>query len=319
MILLVLVADDRFQLNQPEKLLLVLIRQSFAAWIASPCRDPYCIDPLAPWTDTNAKRSSRGTAVLPLDGVRGLAVLIVIAAHTLDVMRGQGSLGVFLFFTLSGFVLMLPYAEKTERIRSELAAYLWNRLLRIVPAYVVALYFIWGRLHHDTETPLYWLLPNLTFVQTWNHLWSVAEEVQFYFLFPIVVALMGSVTDKWRSPLLLLIGIVVWICKDLHQVQSMDGPNSFYFYFFVGGMLAARITILDGLPSWLRIPMWVLPAILLAALILGSNFFLQLIWPTSSLNGWAIPELWCFLFVGLLISVIREPRSPIAMLISSWT
>jgi hypothetical protein len=35
----------------------------------------------SPWTDVNGRQSSHGDSVSVLDGVRGLAVLIVLASH----------------------------------------------------------------------------------------------------------------------------------------------------------------------------------------------------------------------------------------------
>ena len=54
---------------------------------------------LSPFSDVYSKRSSTGKSIVVLDGIRGLAVLIVLASHTNSFgMHGQGSLGVLLFF-----------------------------------------------------------------------------------------------------------------------------------------------------------------------------------------------------------------------------
>lgn len=54
----------------------------------------------SPYTDVNLKISTHGANLPILDGVRGLAVLIVLASHTSAFcMYGQGSLGVLLFFS----------------------------------------------------------------------------------------------------------------------------------------------------------------------------------------------------------------------------
>ena len=60
---------------------------------------------LDPFTDINQKRSNHGDSLHTLDGLRGIAVIIVLMSHTAAFgMYGQGSLGVLLFFFLSGFV-----------------------------------------------------------------------------------------------------------------------------------------------------------------------------------------------------------------------
>lgn len=58
----------------------------------------------SPFIDVDGKRSSHGDSLYPLDGVRGLAVLIVVMSHTSAFgMYRQGSLGVYLvdLFSLS--------------------------------------------------------------------------------------------------------------------------------------------------------------------------------------------------------------------------
>ncbi len=103
----------------------------------------------APLVDPDRKRSTHGDSLFVLDGIRGLAVLIVIASHTGAFgMGGQGSLGVLLFFFLSGFVLTLPYADEPRRLvnRAELFRFAASRVLRIVPIYLEQILIIRDRI-----------------------------------------------------------------------------------------------------------------------------------------------------------------------------
>jgi hypothetical protein len=71
----------------------------------------------SPFTNVDSRQSSHGDSVAALDGIRGLPVLIVLTSHTAAFGRsGNGGIGVFLFFALSGFVLMLPFADRPQRI-----------------------------------------------------------------------------------------------------------------------------------------------------------------------------------------------------------
>lgn len=137
----------------------------------------------SPFTDPNRKRSTHGDSLYALDGIRGIAVLVVMTSHTAAFgMHGQGSLGVLLFFMLSGFVLTLPYADDhSPRLmtRSELWRFSVNRVLRIIPVYLIAVLFIAWLMDAD----LNWFLANASLHKGWNHLWSVAEEARFYLLF----------------------------------------------------------------------------------------------------------------------------------------
>ncbi len=99
----------------------------------------------SPFDDPDRKKSSHGDNLQVLDGLRGLAVLVVIASHTSAFgMYGQGSLGVLMFFFLSGFVLTVPYADDPGGLfrGNELYRFATNRILRILPIYIVAVVII---------------------------------------------------------------------------------------------------------------------------------------------------------------------------------
>src|SRR4051794_5429749 len=100
----------------------------------------------SPWTDSTRRQSTSGDNVPTLDGVRGLAVLIVLLSHCgVPGMRGQGGLGVLLFFVLSGYVLSIPVVKNPPLAYSPafIARFAVNRILRIYPAFVVAVAVVW--------------------------------------------------------------------------------------------------------------------------------------------------------------------------------
>src|SRR6187200_221732 len=76
-----------------------------------------------------------------LDGLRGLAILLVMLGHSpLPGVGAAGQVGVTLFFTLSGFLitaLLLEELVDTSRVR--LAQFYARRALRLLPALVVFL------------------------------------------------------------------------------------------------------------------------------------------------------------------------------------
>lgn len=162
-----------------------------------------------------------------LDGVRAIAILMVIVYHSLNglpgvtwaqnlTMRltGQGWLGVDLFFILSGFLItgILIDARNSEHALRNFYA---RRILRIVPVYVVFLLFsLWvapaiGTSSVDESLQLhrtqgwYWTysLNILIALRNWSaitlptgHLWSLAVEEQFYLLWPLAVLVMSPRT-----------------------------------------------------------------------------------------------------------------------------
>jgi peptidoglycan/LPS O-acetylase OafA/YrhL len=145
---------------------------------------------------------------VPLDGLRGVAVLLVIALHL--GYFAAGWLGVQLFFVLSGFLItrILVREAGQHPLKSYLGGFYQRRALRILPALylylaLVAIAVWWiGNLqpvsnrlfasslfyfnfHALLETRgLPWGNGSSFMV---NHLWSLAVEEHFYLLWPLVV------------------------------------------------------------------------------------------------------------------------------------
>src|SRR5712692_9378161 len=108
----------------------------------------------------NEQKSGKKNSITVLDGVRGVAVLMVIVFHvnrvTGDNLWNQaeyplassistaGGIGVTLFFVLSGFLLFMPFAKallyKTDWPLARV--FYMRRVLRIIPAYYASLFLI---------------------------------------------------------------------------------------------------------------------------------------------------------------------------------
>ncbi len=72
----------------------------------------------SPFRDIVDKRPSEGPNVAPLDGIRGVALLIVVASHTHGLgLQEHGAVGVWLFFCPSAFLLTSSLAAHPERSR----------------------------------------------------------------------------------------------------------------------------------------------------------------------------------------------------------
>ncbi|MGE0059786.1 MAG: acyltransferase family protein [Dehalococcoidia bacterium] len=146
-----------------------------------------------------------------LDGLRGLAVVAVIAFH-LDTVRylPGGSLGVDVFFVLSGFLITSLLLEEWSRSGTiSLRMFYIRRLLRLFPALVVFLlvYAVivvaFNEAQFTGHQDLNLLLTNLgmavAYLFNWvaatlhprvwglGHLWSLAVEEQFYLVGPALL------------------------------------------------------------------------------------------------------------------------------------
>ena len=94
--------------------------------------------------------SNNKAQINSLDGLRGLAILIVFFAHTsnekilllpfLD-LYGIGKGGVYLFFILSSFLLTLPFIKmgKKSMTKAFFLKYAYRRFMRIYPLYILYL------------------------------------------------------------------------------------------------------------------------------------------------------------------------------------
>ena len=170
---------------------------------------------------------------LALDGLRGLAVLAVMAYH-LGHLSG-GFLGVDLFFVLSGFLITsLLLGEGARKGKVDLRRFWVRRARRLLPALAVALVAvvvaarIW--LDHSTLPALRIdALATAGYVANWRfatqaaggyfaadpsplrHTWSLAIEEQYYLVWPlVVVAGMALARRRSRRPAV-VVGVVAGV------------------------------------------------------------------------------------------------------------
>jgi peptidoglycan/LPS O-acetylase OafA/YrhL len=282
---------------------------------------------LQPFTDTNRKVSSKGFGISSLDGVRGLAVLIVVASHTAAFwMHGQGSIGVLLFFILSGYVLTIPFVHTPAKITTELGRFYINRILRVVPAYIVTVLII--TLLKDES--LIWFLHNASFIAGWNHLWSVAEEARFYLLFPLVLLILAVFkSDVLRMGVVVLLIILFYNLHDYHRINMLSQGRhiGFYFWMFLGGMLGCLVARSEKLKpffssAFTRISLTFLSWAVVASVLLASNKSIRVIWnpllgvPEKLFQN--VPLFWLFSFVILIITMTVYSKSSLARVFSSY-
>ena len=167
-------------------------------------------------------------AIAPLDGLRGIAITLVVADHTWGWFTGAGASGVLIFFVLSGFLLARPFVLRPELLcnTQNLLSYGERRLQRILPMYYLYLFLTFG-----LSLRLYELFLHLFFVEALGHLWAIPQEMAFYTVFPLIVflnyyLLRGRV---WAVIPLLLLMILGW-----HQYVNNDT-------IFLYGMMNAKL------------------------------------------------------------------------------
>jgi peptidoglycan/LPS O-acetylase OafA/YrhL len=154
-----------------------------------------------------------------LDGIRALAIVLVIGFHARIPGFQGGFIGVDLFFALSGYLITtLLMAEARQSGRISLWAFYRNRMLRLWPpfllmlaAYLIVAPFAWPEFHAPGDALLAGLyLTDLSFPfalrpEILRHTWSLAVEAHFYLLWPFLV--LGLLRLSRRQAITLLIGL----------------------------------------------------------------------------------------------------------------
>ena len=140
-----------------------------------------------------------------LDGLRGLAVLIVVVYHLgIPPFRDGGFLGVEIFFVLSGFLITsLIVGEWTAVRRFSLRSFYGRRFVRLYPAqFVVSIgVIVLATLFAAPESKNSFYagaLSTLVYIGNWvkayalwgqgalTHTWSLAIEEQYYLTWPLI-------------------------------------------------------------------------------------------------------------------------------------
>lgn len=174
-----------------------------------------------------------------LDGLRGLAVLIIVVYHANGLVNRSvlsgGFLGVDMFFVLSGFLITALLLQEQQREgRLYLGRFFGRRGLRLLPAlyFFLVLHglYVWltglplrAELEYLVSAGLYfsnWMdhvFPNAVSifpphgVAGLGHLWSLSLEMQFYVVWPFVVLTALSLSRRTSTAVATLVGLLVAI------------------------------------------------------------------------------------------------------------
>lgn len=209
-----------------------------------------------------------------LDPLRAVGALAVVLTHvtfwTADYFRhgvlGQVlprlDVGVAIFFVLSGFLLSHQYlaSASLRRRHDGIRRYYWKRFLRIYPPYVLAVVLALAFVRDNSDATLAdWTIAllmgdiyvNETLPPGMTQMWSLATEVSFYLVLPLLMALAGTTGGRTPSSrrVMGLVGTLVLVniawTLVLHQrVQDdVDAMTSQwlpgYLMWFCGGISLA--------------------------------------------------------------------------------
>jgi peptidoglycan/LPS O-acetylase OafA/YrhL len=228
-----------------------------------------------------------------IQGLRALAVLLVLADHVGVGFLAGGYVGVDVFFVISGFLISsLLFAEIRSTGRVSIARFYARRARRILPAstvlLVTTLVFVAvtssvtrvGDVIRDTLWAALFLA-NVNFarqgrdysdmgasVSAVQHFWSLAVEEQFYLVWPALLLLLALLWRRraadgsaWNRRILLRVVLVGFTLSLLWSVViTVRDPQAAYFstparaWELAGGALVALLVpVLSRLRSWVRL------------------------------------------------------------------
>lgn len=210
-----------------------------------------------------------------IDGLRAVAILMVVIYHAFPSLLTGGFIGVDVFFVISGFLIStIIYKQLTVDSFSFLQFYV-RRIKRIFPALFIVLLFCfafgWFNLLADEFAQLgkhiaggagfvanlvLWsesgYFDNAADTKSLLHLWSLGIEEQFYFVWPIIIFL------AWKKRVNLLkvgcfIGLVSFVANvyEVHRVANFTtafySPITRFWELMVGAILAYMMLNQKGL------------------------------------------------------------------------
>jgi peptidoglycan/LPS O-acetylase OafA/YrhL len=270
-----------------------------------------------------------------LEGLRGLAILVVVIFHAHLFGVGGGFVGVDVFFVLSGFLitgLLVREAERDGRISLE--RFYARRAKRILPAAltVLAVTVVLAvplmpsidlpRVAGDAAAAAL-SVGNIVFAFNATdyfsadqlpspvlHYWSLGVEEQFYLLWPgaLVLCLRFLRGGPRRSALLVLLGVFVTSLIASIVVTDQDQPLAFFllptraWQLALGGLLAVSASSLVRLPAGIRrVSGWAgLAAVVVAAFVVD---------PASAYPG-AIALLPCLGAAAIILASLAPGEAP---------
>jgi peptidoglycan/LPS O-acetylase OafA/YrhL len=209
-----------------------------------------------------------------VEGMRACAAIGVVITHVAfqtghssgvaGRLFGRFDLAVAVFFALSGFLLWRGHAAAARGLGSSpsTAHYLRSRVIRIMPAYVVAVVVILTLLPDADHPSLTVWLANLSLTQVYvpltltaglTQMWSLSVEVTFYLALPILALLAGRLPVRGRVPVIAGLGVAScfwgWIPFAAPAgINPLNWPPAFFSWFAAGMLLAEWVQSPVGLP-----------------------------------------------------------------------
>jgi peptidoglycan/LPS O-acetylase OafA/YrhL len=274
-----------------------------------------------------------------LDGVRGVAILLVLGQHAMTRPFIDGYVGVTVFFCLSGFLITTLLLRELHAGTIDIRAFYRRRVARLCPALatVVAVTIVVlllerhdlraGLAHRQTLTVVQILAPAgavatySTSLFDWgghffatydwfNYTWSLSVEEQFYLLWPFALLLgyrrrprLFAVLTVWLLAISLAINLYLGLSRAVKYDQhEYFGTDTNALPILAGSLLA--MVVLNG---WLsRTVRSLAPCALLGVALLP-----VVAYRNDTYRPSLVIVAGTALTLVLLAGVVTRPRSPV--------
>jgi peptidoglycan/LPS O-acetylase OafA/YrhL len=210
-----------------------------------------------------------------VEGMRACAAMGVVITHVAfqtghssgvdGRLFGRFDLAVAVFFALSGFLLWRGHAGAARQLgpRPRTGHYLRSRVVRIMPAYLVAVVVILSLLPDADHASLTVWLANLTLTQIYvpltltgglTQMWSLSVEVSFYLALPLLALLARRIPVRACVPAIAGLAVLSWAwgwVPFAHAgpgINPLNWPPAFFSWFAAGMLLAEWVHSEVGLP-----------------------------------------------------------------------
>jgi peptidoglycan/LPS O-acetylase OafA/YrhL len=262
----------------------------------------YPICPVAPRGHTvfmsQAQQVGGIRSFLPaVEGMRACAAIGVVITHVAfqtghssgvdGRLFGRFDLAVAVFFALSGFLLWRGHAAAARGLgsRPSTGHYLRSRVVRIMPAYLVAVVVILTLLPDADHPNLTVWLANLSLTQVYvpltlthglTQMWSLSVEVTFYLALPILALLAAGLPVRARVPAIATLAVASWFWGWIPFVapaglNPLNWPPAFFSWFAAGMLLAEWVHSPIGWPHRLARRRVLLAVVVLVAYLVAAS------------------------------------------------
>ena len=272
-------------------------------------------------------RGGNASNLRPMEGLRGLAALLVFLAHFVTLMEPWivrdvaffkfatalhtiGHTGVDLFFVLSGFLIYGSLISK----HSDFRVFITRRVARIYPAFTVVfvvyvvLSFVYpaeNKIPRDNSEALIYLgqnfllLPGLFPIRPMISVaWSLSYEMFFYLAIPLVVAIfkMRERAVLFRMCFFISVAILfVYYCSTSGAYQG----GHIRLTLFISGILLYEV---------MKNSNHIVPSSLFAFSIFIAGILLSTLVPVGAADGHVLKAcVLCITYFVVLLSCFRNP------------